>query len=348
MTDMVRLGLIAAMVMPVAALGTAASACLACIAMPSESLADKAVAADAVALLRPDPDDPFRFVVTHWLKGGPVTDPVPFLVSRARAAELAADPEAFIVATWSGPSGWAIHDLGSPALSAVLSDLIDAPPVTPETLRDWFGPLAGHDEPGIARMALIELASVPYSVLRETPVRLDRREVSRMVADPTWSEWAPIAIILLGLSPDPEDRAFIQRAADLALRSGRSAHLAAWVTALIEVDPEVAIERVLATGFSAVPEFPSQREAIILGLATHAARSDATGATVRGALAQMAAEHPDVAAALARAMTEREDWSLAADARRWRDAADTLSSSDEFLLTHYILSAEAAQPEAEP
>ncbi len=348
MAERAGLGLILGLAISVAVPGKPALACLACIAMPSESLADVAVDADAVALLRPDPDDPFRFAVTRWLKGGPVADPVPFLVSRARAGELAADPEAFVVATWTERGGWAIHDLGSPALSSVLADLIDAPPSTPEAVRDTFGPLAGHDEAGIARMALIELASVPYEVLRAAPVRLDRREVSRMVSDPTWSEWAPIAITLLGLSPDPEDRAFIQRAAVLALESGHSAHLAAWVTALIEVDQEAAIDSITATEFSGSPRFEAQREAVMLGLATHAARSDVTGATVRDVLARLAADHTDVAAALARAMTEREDWSLAAEMRRWRDGAATISPADEFLLTHYILSAEAAETEAAP
>ncbi len=192
-------------------------------------------------------------------------------------------------------------------------------------------------------MALIELASVPYAVLRETTVRVDRRDVSRMVADPTWTEWAPIAIILLGLSSDPADRAFIQRAAELALQSGHGAHLAAWVTALVEVDPDGSLDQLVDMHLSNPSLTLAEREAMILGLASHAGRSDTTGATVRAALARLAVDQPDVAAALVRIMTEREDWSLAADARRWRDAAVSLSPADEFLLTHYILSAEAAQ-----
>ena len=83
----------AAILVALLALASPAAACLACIAMPSESLADKAAISDTVALLRPDPADLFRFVAVAYLKGGPVADPIPFLVSRARAAELAASVE---------------------------------------------------------------------------------------------------------------------------------------------------------------------------------------------------------------------------------------------------------------
>jgi hypothetical protein len=47
-------------------------------------------------------------------------------------------------------------------------------------------------------------------------------------------------------------------------------------------------------------------------------------------------------------MTIRQDWSLAAEAVRWRDATTIIAPADAFLLTTYILAAEAAQPESLP
>jgi hypothetical protein len=307
--------------------------------MPSESLADKAGAADAVGLLRPDPADPFRFVVIAWLKGGAAGAPVPFLVSRTRAAELAADPGAAVVATWSDGPGWAMHDAGSAALAAALADLLARDLSTPEARRDAFGPLVGHDDPAVARMALIELASLPYGVLRTTQAGMDRARVARMVADPLWSEWAPVAILLLGMSDAPADRAFVRRAAGLAAETGRAAHLAAWLTALIEVDGMAALDLIRA-GWLAGPGRPEEDlRQVGLALASHAGRTDATGDAIRAAAGELAARHPAVAAALVRTMTERRDWSLAAEAARWLDEGRVTSPSDAFLLNAYVLAA---------
>jgi hypothetical protein len=330
------------------ALPGAAMACMACIAMPADSLADKAAAAQAVALLRPDPADPFRFVPVGYLKGGDVTAPVPFLVSRARMVELAADPDAAIVATWSLGTGWAIHDLGTPALAETLTDLLAADLTTPEARRDAFGPLVGHADAAVSRMAMIELATLPYAILRTTPARIDRADVARAVSDPLWSEWAPIAILLLGLSEEEADHAFIRRATRLAAATGRTAHLAAWATALVEVDGADALDWLRATYVDDPARSETEMEQIGLALASHAGREDATGAAIRDGMGALAASWPSVAAALASAMMDREDWSLAAEAERWLDDGRLTSPADAFLLTHYVLAAEAALSEPVP
>ena len=329
-------------------LSSPAAACLACIAMPDESLADKAAAAETVALLRPDPNDAFRFVPVAYLKGGPVAEPVTFLVSRLRAAELTADPAAAVIATWSGPGTWAIHDSGGAVLAATLSDLLARDLSTPEARRDAFGPLITSPDPAISRMAMIEFATLPYGVMRTSTTRIDRAVVARMVSDPLWTEWAPVAILLLGLSDDPADRAFIRRAATLAAETGRMTHLAAWITALLEDEGETALEW-LSDTWLADPNHPDEvlRE-IGLALARHAGREDATGAAIRSAADRLAAARPPVAAALAQTMADRGDWTLASEAARWLAEGRITSPADTFLLTHYVLAAEAAQKETQP
>jgi hypothetical protein len=329
-------------------LSSPAAACLACIAMPDESLADKAAAAETVALLRPDPNDAFRFVPVAYLKGGAVAEPVPFLVSRLRAAELIADPEAAVIATWSGPGTWAIHDSGGAVLAATLSDLLARDLSTPVARRDAFGSLITSPDPAISRMAMIEFATLPYGVFRTSTARIDRAVVARMVSDPLWTEWAPVAILLLGLSDDPADRAFIRRAATLAAETGRTTHLAAWITALLEDEGETALAW-LSDTWLADPDHPDEvlRE-IGLALASHAGREDATGAAIRSAADRLAAARPPVAAALAQTMADRGDWTLAPEAARWLAEGRITSPADAFLLTHYVLAAEAAQTETQP
>jgi hypothetical protein len=320
-----------------------AQACLACIAMPAESLADKAAAADAVALLRPDPDDPFRFAVVGWVKGGPVTDPVLFLVSRARAAEMAAAPDSVIVATWSHSAGWAMHDLGPPALPAVLADVLSRDLASPEARSAVFAPLVAHHDPAVARMALVELATLPYAVLRNTGARMDRAFVARAEADPLWSEWAPVAILLLGLSDDPADRAFVQRAATLAVQGGRTVNLGAWLTALIETDTALAMDLIRQSYLHDPARTEAELQQVGLALASHAGRKDATGDTILALAGELAARHPAVAAAIVQTMTDRGDWSLAAAAGQWLDSGVVTSPGDAFVLTSYVLAASQAE-----
>jgi hypothetical protein len=190
-------------------------------------------------------------------------------------------------------------------------------------------------------MALIEMAALPYAALRTTPVRIDRAVVARMVADPLWSDWAPVGILLLGLSDAPADQAFVRRAAGSAARAQRSAHLAAWLTALIEVDGLAALETIRAGWLDgpARPGIDEDLRQVGLALASHAGRTDATGDAIRAATGELAARHPAIAAALVRTMTERQDWSLAGEVVRWLDEGRVVSDSDAFLLNAYVLAA---------
>jgi hypothetical protein len=277
-----------------------------------------------------------------------VDTPVPFLVSRARAAEFAADPLAAIVATWSEDAGWAIHDLGSPDLAAILGDLLARDLTTPEARRDAFGPLVGHADPAIARMAMVEMATLPYAVFRESSARIDRRWVARAVSDPLWSEWVPVAILLLGLSDDPADHDFMRRAAELSANSGRTAHLAAWATARLESGGADALEWLTGAYVDDPDRTEAELQQIGLALASHAGRDDAMGSAIREVAATLAAARPSVAATLVAAMMDRGDWSLAPDAARWLDDGRIVEPDAAFVITSYVLAAARAEQESAP
>jgi hypothetical protein len=327
---------------------TPASACLACISMPEESLADKIIAADAVALLRPDPDDPFRFSAVEMLKGDPVQAEIPFLVSRSRSSDFALDPNGALVATWTVAGGWAIHDFGGHGLRLALVDLLAQDLDAPTARLDAFGPLLHHPESAVTRMAMIELATLPYDVLRGTDSRVTRQAVAAMLADPKWLEWAPVMVVLLGLSDAPEDVTFVRRAITLLAASDRTLHLAPFATALIEMDGQAGIDWLLSTYIDDPARSETEIEQVGLALASHAQREDATGAAIRDVMGALAASRPPVAAALARAMIDRQDWSLAPEAARWLEDGRLTSPADAFLLTSYVLAAEAAQSEPPP
>jgi hypothetical protein len=196
-------------------------------------------------------------------------------------------------------------------------------------------------------MAIVEMARLPYPVLRQASVRIDRRLVADMAADPHWAEWAPAAIILLGLSDDPADAAFLwQTVADMA-RDGHSAHLAAWVTALIEADGQ-ALDWLEASYGGAAPRDEEELRQIGLGMANHALREDGFGAAVRAAMAGFATRSPAFTAAVAGQLMDRGDWSLVPAAARWTGDNQPTASGDAYVLTHYLLAAAEAGKESAP
>jgi hypothetical protein len=313
--------------------------------MPVESLSDQVRAAEVVAILRAAPDDPFRFAPVRILKGDAETPPVPFLVSRSRAAELAADPDGGVVGTWTRADGWVIHDYGGAGLALVLSDLLANDLSTPESQRGTFENLIDHPEPAVARMAMVELATLPYTVLRETDVRVSRHMVVDMLADPKWTEWAPIMIILFGMSDDPGDVAFLNRAMRIIAANSRTVHLAAWATALIEMEGAAGVAW-LKTAYSDDPSrTEAELKAIGLALASHAQRTDQAGDAIHDALGDLAMRQPAIAGAMAQAMMEREDWSLAGTFRELLDDGRITAPADAFVITHYVLAAADAAAE---
>ncbi|MCX7301520.1 MAG: hypothetical protein NTX73_14320 [Rhodobacterales bacterium] len=323
-------------------------ACLACIAMPEDSLADNVAQAEVVALLRPQPDDPFRYAPVAFLRGGPDVPEVPFLVSRDRAAALAANQDGAVVATWTAAGGWMIHDLADTEMKSILQDVLSRDLSSPQARREFFGPLVLSADPALSRMAMIEISTLPYPVIREIPVRVPRQDVARLLSDPVWADWAPVMILLFGLSDGPADKAFVRHAADAIAENGRTVHLAAWATALIEMDGDAGIAWLRENYLENPDRSVLELREIGFALASHAARDDAEGAAVRDALAELAAAQPAVAGALAKVLLDREDWSLAPDFRRWLDDGLIALPEDEFVITHYVLLAAASESEGKP
>ena len=103
-----------------------AHACVVCVPLPERTLADHVVEAAAVALARHDPDDPFRYAVTEYLKGDAAGAPgeIPFLVDSTTRRRMAADAEVFTILSRELPeSEWALHATGGAATVSVIREI---------------------------------------------------------------------------------------------------------------------------------------------------------------------------------------------------------------------------------
>jgi hypothetical protein len=323
-----------------------AAACLVCITLPERTLADRVIEAETVVLARPDPVRPFAFAPVAALKGDAAEPPIPGLVDSATRRRLAADPDAAVLFARDA-DGWSRLADATPQLRATVETILAAAPAweaeTELAARFAFF-AARHDHPdaGVRTLALAEISRAPYALIRTMTPRLGRAEVVRLMRDPKMAEWAPIHILFLGLSDAPEDHAFVRRGFDATSRSG-GLHLAAWATALAEIDGPPAIDRLRALYFETPGRRPEDLRAIVTAFATLAEGGDPSlRPGIDAAFRGLAAGPPALAGEAARQLTWAQDWS---QARTFADLLESGAIPDpaaEFAVALYLEAAREA------
>lgn len=333
-------------------LAASVQACAICIQMPQESVADKVIDADLVAILREDPEHAFHYRVHRVLAGASaLAPPPPFLVDTAMRKKLASLPDEGALATWTNSSGWQLHGYASAVFERILVHaLLDFDKwrgAGGEQARfDFFAPLHASSDPAVQELAMIELARMPYSLLRTLQPGLDRREVARRMIDPRWLEWAPIYILILGQSDARADQDFVRRAARAALTRGGFGDLAAWVTAWIEVDGVVAISAICREHLSNDTISTSDLRAIAMGLAEHSqAGEPAVAVHANQVLSHIAELHPSAAGIVARGLLAAQDWS-ATDTMIRQLASGAILNPDEIFSIEAYLAGARIKPSA--
>jgi hypothetical protein len=322
-----------------------AHACLVCIPMPERTLADHVVEAAAVALARNDPDDPFRYAVTEYLKGDAAGAPgeIPFLVDSTTRGRMAADAGVFAIVSRELPeSEWVLHATGGARMVSVVREIA-------ARAEDWLGHAGTEDrfayfaelhdspEPGVRSLALAEISGARYGLIRTLAPRLSRAEVIRVLRDPTMFEWAPIHILLLGLSDDPADRAFVRSAFEAAGRSTAATTLGAWTTAYLEVDGTAALARVRATYIDDPARPEAQMLEIVRALSTFSAVAEpALREEVVEHLGLLATARPGIAAEAAGELSLAGDWSLAPLFEDLLATGAISAPEDEFAVTLHL------------
>jgi hypothetical protein len=324
-----------------------AVACLVCIELPERTITDRVLAAETVVLARNNPDRPFAFAPVETLNGDAAGEVIPGLVDSQTRRRLAADPDVAVLFARDA-DGWARLSDVTPQFRMVLSDILAAADAwdagASHTARfAFFAALHDHADPAVRALALAELSRAPYAQIRGIHPRLGRAEVTRLLLDPKMTEWVPIHILFLGLSDDPQDHAFVRRAFDAASRSSASPHLAAWATALVEIDGPPAIERIRAMFFQSPGRTPEEMRAIATALATLAEGGEtALRPGIDAAFRDLAAEHTALAGEAARYLTWAGDWSQADSLGALLLTGAITDPAAEFLVTNYIAAAREA------
>lgn len=304
------------------ALGIAVSwahACQICVPLPTKTAADWMLDADTVVFAREDPDRPFHFAVVEVLKGGDTADPLELFVDSSTRRIQAARPQHRVVCVWTENDGemiWRrvgyVDDAASEALARDIVRLGPSWRADPDSRFDYFAEHLGNPHPIIGPLAYLEIGQASYAKIRTLKNTVDRREILTFLDDIRMLEWQALYILLLGLSDHPADGELIRERIARSARTSSTFQLAAWATALVELDGTAGIHTLrdlyLGNTSRRTDEIAAIRDA--LRVQGDAERSNLMD-TIVTTYGELMARHPDFAADLADDLTRWQRFDLA-------------------------------------
>jgi hypothetical protein len=335
-----------------------AMACAICITLPEKTVADRILESETLVLAREDPLRPFTFAPIAVLKGSADGAPIPFLVdsaTRRRLSDVFEDAVIFVRSRRSPVRPFARAEaepewlqLGyAGAEYRALVDQILASEVawradkTGRARFVFFEGLHDHPDPAIRELGLGELAKAPYGLVREMISRLTLGEIVRVLRDPKMIPWAPIHILLLGRNADPASHELVRNTVhEAATARGTQRNLAAWATALIEIDGVRAVDA-LARSYFQLPERSTEE---LLDIATafsvHAKEGDpALRPIIIAAFHDLALARPETAPTLSVHLASLKDWSHADYFEKLLNSGRSWSPAEDLMLKVYLGSA---------
>jgi hypothetical protein len=225
---------------------TAANACVICAPYPQKTGADYVVGSDTVVFARESTAQPFTYEPIEVLKGR-YNGPIQLLLDTETSRALGSDTALAVALVQDRPGGqWTRIGAGGSDYQDVLREVAGwhlgvSRPVDRAT---FFAPHLRSDEDALAELAFLEVARAPYATLLGLKTDLPREDLYRGINDLFRIEWHPLYILLLGLSDQPGDIAFVRGKIEAAQRFGMTTNLAAYVTALIEMEGATAIRSI--------------------------------------------------------------------------------------------------------
>ena len=331
-----------------------AFACAVCITAPDRTMADQILDSDTVVLAREDPSKPFAFVPVQVLKGSAGAAPIPFLVDSTTRQRLRAVPEDAVLFVRASVGATRPFAPAKPPPEWLHLAYVEAPYRTLigqilSLENDWradqtgrarfafFEAVLDHRDPAIRDLALSEIARAPYRLVRTMTLRLTPAEIMRSLRDPTMIQWAPTYILLLGHSNDPAGRELIRSAVRAGAIYGAQSNLAAWATALIEIDGPAGISTLARDYLRASGRSPAELTAIVTAFGVHGTDGDpALRPMIVAEYHRLAHTNPEVAPIIAHHLASLNDCSQATYLEGLLDKAELWLPPERFMVSVYV------------
>ena len=315
--------------------------------IPQQTIVDRMLASDHIVLAQPAPEDPYRFMAVEALAGGLANVDIPYLVDSASRRRMAANPEHRVLFARDPTDGtWrqlAYLDRDYRALiDHVVARLPDWEAGHDADRYQLFADLHDHPNTRIRTLALFELDRMDYGTLRTLAIRPNAAAIRARFDKPSEMHLRSIRVLLIGLSDDPETRAFLTSGLSTMNRWDRPL-VGAYATAWLEHEGAEAAHA-LATHYLNAPTTSSAaQEMIVEAMAIHSQSGDPATQQAIADLLPTALDHvPDLAPVIARQFGARADWSQ-------RDALAAIleqgwlsAPTDVITVSHYVALAAAS------
>ena len=327
-----------------------ALACLICLPVPTTSPVDYLLEADLVIVAREDPGAPYWLTMTEILSGEATgIDKSFFLEAPLRPGPSLGRNRAVICSygSYGGLSQpeWARvgdADADFSALVAAILENREQWQLHPDKRATYFSSYLDHQNQQIRTVAHIEVARAPYDQIRKFEGVLPFPKLRSSLQNFRLTDWHPLYILLLSLSGQAEDLALVSGKVRSAATTGLSLHLAAWVTAWIEMEPEKALPFLTEKYLAGPPRDPAEIRAIFRALSVHGNRGHRyLRKQITEAYRHILKQHPQMASEAVKDLMLWQQWGLKDSLRPiMLDPGSGLDQGSRLQIAAYIRKAE--------
>lgn len=293
-------------------LGLPSMACQICLPMPTESLADRVLAAEHLVLARENPEKPFTLRTIRPLQEGiTAAPPLDLFLDSSSRRQLSLNEDLSFLCGWSAETGeWqrlVLHDaVTAPVIEAMLAHR-ESWHADPSGRVRYFADYLGHENTTLADLAHIEVARAPYGQLLEFADRLPREELHGRLKDLRRMEWHALYILFLARGGNESDKQRIRDEIAGCAEFGLVTQTAAWATALIEIDGRAGIDRLAELYLGSSNRSPKEITALHAALKVHGDKGPSEPReAVISAYGTLLQKYPAIAADLADDLTRWE------------------------------------------
>lgn len=292
------------------------TACAFHTVLPTATLVEDIAGSVEVIAARPSVADPFSYEPVSVLRGESSGLGPPYIVDSVMRARLARNPDEAVLFARSPDGSWTrlfmLDEATRPFVGLLMSraDIWMTPEGAVE-FREVVAGLLSHRDERLRAIALRELDGLPYDILRGGTYPISPSDLLQVLTEVDQMPFAPISILLLGLSDNEVARDAITRQLALMKQYGIDTDLGPWITAAVESGGPAGLAAV-ERQFLAAPKRLSQPQLveIIRALSVLSAKGDpALRVPLDMAIRRFVALRPDAAPLIAQAFGAISDYS---------------------------------------
>jgi len=298
----------------------AAHACLICLPVPTTSPADYLLESELIVIAREDPGAPYWLRIGKVLKGDASGVDRDFFLESPLQTGPSLNRNREVICAYGSREGrsqpeWARVGDADVAFAPLVHEILQLGEqwkANPRERASFFARHLAHRNQQVRALAHLEVARAPYDQIREFAGSLSPEELRASLQNFRLTDWHPLYILLLAQSEEDVDHQLITDKVRSAAESGRSLHLAAWVTGWIELDPGAALDFLEQNYLADTPRDAAEIRALFQALSVHGNRGHVPLRNrIVEAYRQVLAQHPGLAPGIVTDLMAWEQWGLA-------------------------------------